>query len=177
MTKKKINIVLIVVVIVLWGSVAYRSINQYFFPNQVYLTNNYEQVNFDFKKVLKDTFQLENLSRDPFLQVNSSVNPKPFEIRNPKICQIKPVVRKEKLPPVPVEWPEISYYGYIKSINKNEELIMIKVNNKLHKVKKNAELQEIKVTNVYKDSIVVKKQKETKTIFRKSNHTQNQHEE
>ena len=126
MTKKKINIVLILVVITLWGAVAYRSVNQYFFPNQVYIADSYKQTNIDFKKVLKDTFQLNKIIRDPFLDISSVQNtPSPNKVVKPQI--FKAAVKKEKLPPAPIEWPEISYYGYIKSVNKNEELVMIKI--------------------------------------------------
>ena len=66
-TKKIINIVLIIVVLSLWGTVGYKYINRFFGSDELLYTSsndyNYEAISI----IKKNTFLLEPLAKDPFL--------------------------------------------------------------------------------------------------------------
>ncbi|UUC46512.1 hypothetical protein [Flavobacterium cerinum] len=167
MAKKKINIVLILFVLGLWGTVAYKALSQYFFSEEIKATTATTEYNFSDKKVERDTFRLEKIGRDPFLNkalvraeksntgggtgvatvrrsipVKTTVAEKPKEIKN---------------------WPVIGYYGYIKSGDKNE-LVMLKVGNSIHRVRKGQEVDGLVLNKVFKDSVEVSFNKEKKII-------------
>lgn len=163
--KKKINIVLIMLVLGLWGTVAYKTVSQYFFSKE--LVANKTQLNneLNLNQINKDTFNLEKVARDPFLnrqnRTDSLVSKKYYsEIPNVKI-KTNPIVLKPK---VIINWPLISYHGYIRSKDKNEELILVKIDKRLYKLRKDDEIEGVTVKKVYNDSIEVNFNKGKKII-------------
>lgn len=172
MQKKKLNILLIIVVLGLWGTVIYKSLGNYFTSNTAINSTNKRQTNFNIKNIKKDTFPLEQLKRDPFLDHNT-VTPASKEIALietqsiPKPVRITtPPIKKEVPQPVIFNWPNINYYGYIKSWNKDNQLILIKIDGKLFKVRKNETVNEILISNTFKDSVEVVYQKRKKIFHR-----------
>ena len=161
--KKKINILLIVVVGGLWGTVGYRFINNYFFNNPV---NNIVAGNTVHTSKLvtqRDTFLLENINRDPFLNKIVSVG-SGESVPKRNIGHIKKYTPVIKAVAPPKYWPEVQYYGYIKSA-KNNEVVLLKINGQLFKLHKGESKNELTVQNVYKDSIALLFYKEKK-IFK-----------
>ena len=64
--KKRVNIILLLVVLTLWGTVAWRSLKNFLHqPEEVKNTTLYQSINLN--KIKKDTFVLKRLNRDPFL--------------------------------------------------------------------------------------------------------------
>lgn len=172
MSKKKINIVLILIVLGLWGTVIYRSLNHYFFPDQNIVTQAETNSRFNYKQIKKDSFELLPLAHDPFLK-NSLNSPSPSNSNSfprnasPKSSgPKKPAVIREKVPVV-LYWPEINYYGYIKSSLKTEEMILIKVDNKLYKARKKDNVGGVVIKRIFKDSIEMSFKKENKFIYLK----------
>ncbi|GEP50165.1 hypothetical protein FNO01nite_08370 [Flavobacterium noncentrifugens] len=74
----------------------------------------------------KDTFALMPLRRDPFL--NSTVNSGKAPIRH--AVAIK-TIKKAEVPKNVLPFPQVNYYGYIKSNQQQKELVMLKVDDKL----------------------------------------------
>lgn len=68
MDKKRINIMLILTVLGLWGTVGYRVINRHFFANEVFLEKQNQTNNIAINQISKDTFELIEINRDPFLK-------------------------------------------------------------------------------------------------------------
>jgi hypothetical protein len=163
MAKKRINIVLLLLVLGLWGTVGYKTISQYFMPKKVIVNDQNFNNNIKINEIKKDTFELALINRDPFLNKQNTTpvvaKPPVAAIVRPKI--ITPPIIKEK--PV-VIWPLISYYGYIKSKEKIQELIMVKIDNRLYKLRKNDEVQGVVIKKVYHDSVEVYFNKETKVL-------------
>lgn len=170
MSRKKINIVLILIVLGLWGTVIYRSLNHYLFPDQNIVTQAETNTHFNYKQIKKDTFELLPLAHDPFLnnRLSSSspsngntftrnASPKPSGLK-------KPAIIREKVPVI-LYWPEINYYGYIKSSLKTEEMILIKVDNKLYKARKKDNVGGVVIKRIFKDSIELSFKKENKFIY------------
>jgi len=162
MAKKKINIILILVVLVLWGTVGYRAINRQFTGNETILEKQNQLGNITLNQINKDTFELEKINRDPFLNKEyQSVVPvtKTYAIHSPVKKTTVPVIAK---PQPNLSWPALKYYGYLKS--KDQELILLKIDSKLCKLKLNDPINGLIVKKKYKDSIEVFFNAQTKII-------------
>lgn len=161
-TKKAINIILIIVVLSLWGTVGYKYINRFFSNDEIAynLSNDYNYNEISIIK--KDTFILQPLTKDPFLN-------KVFS--KPKIqTQISPSIPKTNINPKPKEiipFPSVQYFGYIKSKDKKEELILVKINNRLERVRLNSNIDGVVVKKIYKDSIIVNFNNEVRSFIKK----------
>ncbi len=165
--KKKINIVLIIVVLGLWGTVGYRTVNQYFFSKKLIIKTMDLNKELNANQINKDTFQMENSIRDPFLnKQDQSMVPSTKKIYS-KSLNIKKNVAQTFKPKEFINWPSISYHGYIQSKVNNEELILVKINEKMHKLKINEEVEGVTLKKVYKDSIEFVFNKEKKIIQKK----------
>jgi hypothetical protein len=161
MTKKRINIVLIAVVLLLWGLIGYKTINQYFCSNTIMPNEPKNFSNKNLSQIDKDTFNLIAVSRDPFLNtIKEVVIQKPIVQKSYPVQKIeKPIVYKE-----PMVWPQISYYGYIKSKEKTKELILVKIAKQLYKLRKDDLVEGVIIKKVFNDSIEVVFNKEKKVI-------------
>lgn len=156
MGKKKINIILIIAVLALWGTVGFRVVNRHFTSNEETIENSLQKNSFTLKLINKDTFILEKIDRDPFLN-------KQFQAENTVFRKIisnfpsikKTTVSKSPLNTPTLSWPELIYYGYIGSKEKNEELVLLKIDSKLCKLKLNESYNGLIVKKKYKDSIEV----------------------
>jgi hypothetical protein len=157
--KKKINIVLILAVLGLWGTVAYKTVNQYFFPKELVMNTTQVNSELNVNQINKDTFQLEKITRDPFLNIQDRVvelKPKKYFPKVKAIVIPKPIEIKN--------WPFVAYYGYIKSKGKDKELVLVKINKKLYKLRKEDQVEEVTVKKIYGDSIELAFNKERKII-------------
>ncbi|WP_353780254.1 hypothetical protein [Winogradskyella sp. 3972H.M.0a.05] len=65
-----------------------------------------------------------------------------------------------------VSWPAIRYYGFVRSGNNNNRLVLLKVNNQLHRKREQERIDDILITKAYSDSIILILNKEKKTIPR-----------
>jgi hypothetical protein len=165
MAKKKINIILILIVLGLWGTIGYRALNRQFSGNEGGFGKQNQKSNVTINQINKDTFELEKISRDPFL--NKQYQNDVVTIKRP-ISTYLPV-KKVITPKIPkikpnINWPMLTYYGYIESKEKNEELILLKIDSKLCKLKLNASINGLIIKKKYKDSIEVFFNSETKII-------------
>lgn len=149
--KKKINVILIVLVLGLWGTIGYRYINNYFSDSDISL----EGVNVDKQLDLiikRDTFLLEPIRRDPFL--NSSLKPETQRRTSSPMHKAVTAAAPENIRGESFTMPEIVYYGFIKSGN-NEERAIVKVNGTILRVKKGQKLQNILIKSFSKKSVEV----------------------
>lgn len=166
--KKKINIALICAVLGLWGTVIYRSISNYLVKDAELLTGERLSVA-NFKIVSKDTFELKRLNYDPFLQKHSipqHTNNASANILKPTSWS-KPKVRTESAKAKSIlGFPSIGYYGFIKSVDKKEELVILKINGRLRKVRANENFDGLKIKYICKDSLVITNSQESKTFLR-----------
>ncbi|QOG02184.1 hypothetical protein [Flavobacterium sp. MDT1-60] len=168
MAKKKINIILIVVVLALWGTVGYRALNRQFAGNEMILEKQSKLDNATINQINKDTFELEKINRDPFLnkQFQTAV-----AVPRTLISHYK-AVKKIVTPIVPkgdpnLQWPNLSYHGYIASKERNEDLVLLTIDSKLRKLKLNDPVNGLIVKKRYKDSIEVYFNSETRMIHLK----------
>jgi hypothetical protein len=165
MAKKKINIILIIVVLALWGTVGYRALNRQLSGNEIILEKQDQLNNTTINQINKDTFELEKINRDPFLNKQFQTT---VVIPRAIISYHKPV-KKVVAPNVPkgdpnLQWPSLSYHGYIASKERNEDLVLLTIDSKLRKLKLNNPVNGLIVKKRYKDSIEVYFNSETRMV-------------
>lgn len=167
MMKKKINIILILVVLGLWGSVFYRTLNQYFFSKEIAISTTQTSGKLQLNQINKDTFALQTLSRDPFLnkQTQIVVSPPVKQTSNSTASSIKKADNATYTKPKQIiAWPSISYHGYIK--DSRGEMVIIKINQKMFRLRKDALVEGLIIKKISSDSLEVDFNKEKKTIKR-----------
>lgn len=166
--KKKINVALILIVLTVWGLVVTKTLKQYFFlDKKTNYTKNYDS-NLKINQINKDTFSINHIDRDPFLNKESSVITSSLaQDTHFKSTIIKKKLKQGIIKSVEIlNWPLISYHGYINSKDRKDELlILVNIDKKLHKLKLNEQSGGITVKKVYKDSIELDFNRERK-IFR-----------
>jgi hypothetical protein len=161
MAKKSINLILISVVLGLWGTVGYRALNGPIFGDSTVGEKHSQENNMKINQINKDTFKLEKLHWDPFLNKQYEIAPTVSKRIITKQQRLKKVVVPTK-PDPNLKWPALSYYGYIRS--RNQELVLLKVDSKLCKLKVNDAVNGLVVKKMHTDSIEVSFNFESKTI-------------
>lgn len=150
--KKRINIVLLIFVVGLWSTIIYRYVTSLSIKNNS-LSDFQDIVNNDkFNLKEKDTFELRLIDRDPFLNKNFN------KVQSYSTINHKNISTKKNIPKsiyTISSFPSLNYLGYIKSQNNKNELVLIKVNNKLIKYRINEFKEGIKVISINKDSIQI----------------------
>jgi hypothetical protein len=105
-----------------------------------------------------DTFSIIADYRDPFLG-------KIISAEVPKATNYIPRQPKPEKPPLtPVKWPAITYGGVIKNQKSNKQVVLVSINGQGNFMKAGEEAQGILLKQVYKDSIVLVYEKETKVV-------------
>lgn len=148
-----------VLLLFIWGSVLYKyfgksSVIVLPFSNGSNVTNNSAS-----HTILRDSFVLILNDKDPF-----RISPR----RNAPV-QIKELPRldlKKKIVSQLIDWPKISYYGFVKGEQKSTKLVLIKINNKLSRKRENEKFEDVTIVKAFSDSIIVLFNKERKTIKR-----------
>lgn len=164
MAKKRINLILIIVVLALWGTVGYKAINRQFSGNKLFPEKQKQESNVTIRQINKDTFKLEKINWDPFLnkqfQSTISVPTRPISGYTSAKKAVIPVAPKAD---PNVSWPILIYYGYFGKEG-NQELVLLKVDSKLCKLKINTPYNGLIVKKKYKDSIEVSFNSERKIV-------------
>lgn len=165
MSKKVINGVLIAFMLVIWAIVFNKIFN--FIGNDPVasdLSANRKIINTSAFNFSKDTFKLKKIARDPFLEhtpviKKNKVSPKKTTKKSDKKKSIKK-------PVIHTEWPKLNYYGYIRGHKSKSKLILIKIDDKLHKLREGDKIDELIIKKVFHDSITIKKNTEIKTLYK-----------
>lgn len=164
MAKKKLNIVLLLFVLGLWGTVIYRYASQYLYKHEEVFVGQDSIFSLNKNMQQKDTFEMDPIKRDPFLNKMYVAEEKKvvYPVRTARTAIKKaPIVKNEY-------FPTVEYYGYIKSNSDGKkELVMIKHNGILMKLKMGEEREGLKILKVFKDSVQISYNK--KVFFVKRN--------
>lgn len=164
--KKKLNLLLIIIVTLLWGTVIYRYVSNSFpqtsiEEDSIFVAKNDVVLTFD-----RDTFLLNRLKYNPFGQIlydqiNSSqaVNHLVNHSRK-KERKIVPYII-----PLDVVPPDIIYFGYIKSENK--ELAIFSLNGKIKRLAKDQGYEGVVVKKFSKQNLTISYRKKD-LIFEKA---------
>ncbi len=153
--KKKVNIILLFLVVILWVTVIYKYVGSFL------KTQNSQQLSAQVNSLQpmplkqKDTFEFLSIARDPFLDIyttkRKTIVQHETNINERPIKNVKKADTKE----VAIELPKIEYYGYIKSTNQESQLVLIKLNHKLFRLRVGQSEQGVKVMKINNDSVLV----------------------
>ena len=163
--KKKVNILLIIAVLLLWGGVIYKVLSNYLVKGEGDKTME-RHAEGKIRIVEKDTFTFRPLRRDPFL--NRPLKSRE-EIPNGRRQNASKLLNSPKAPAAikgTVQFPAIQYYGFIKSKEKKEELILLKVDGRLKKMHLNESFEGLAIIKVFRDSVIISNKSQTKTILK-----------
>ena len=163
MQKKNINIILIIAVALIWGVLLYKFISPYFVQKDTVLTADMLVTKPKLISKKKDTVNLSFPARDPFLEKPIAALKKTAPIKMAK--NRRPTRTSLKV----VEWPKITYLGFVKSKNSPLRLGLVRINGKLNRVNKNTVVEGVKILRIDKDSIHMAKGNE-KRFFKKMKH-------
>lgn len=160
--KKKVNIILLILVCGIWATIAYR----YFYVKEI-KTNDFSFLNNDLpiRQTGKDTFDLKPLGRDPFLGNYRNIK-KHTEPSPENKTKISPPFNNPKKQIA--DWPHIEYKGFIKAQGNEKELVILKINDKIHRVRKAETVQDIFIKQIFKDSVIVRFNKEERSFSKGS---------
>jgi len=160
MKNKKVQVVLIIVVLLIWGTILYKFLfyNDDEQKSEIVFRNEKEKEN---TNIIPDTFNLLCNYNDPFLSgvvfhenITESADDKESETKLP---EIKNVIK-------PVVWPELKYCGLIQNIKSESKTGLLKINKKEYVIYENFIVKDIVVVKVYNDSIILKLEEEIKTL-------------
>jgi hypothetical protein len=159
MNKKYLNSILIVLLALIWGGVIYK----YFVKKKTVLPENALQsksMAIDYT-IAKDTFVLRLNNRDPFKAS------KRRRVQSNTTQQAKSSSNRAKQPKKALVWPNIQYYGFVKSAQNKTRKAHVKINGRLHRKRERETIDNVKLVKVYSDSIIVMFNREKKTVRRK----------
>lgn len=156
MNKKKVNYILIPVVLLIWGYIAYIIINGFSKEEKTFTINN-RLSPIEIDSVKSDSFVLQANYIDPFLKnktyqtsrSSSKIISKP-KINTPKKEVIKPSVN----------WNFIHYHGRIKNQKTGKHVAMMNISGKDYLINEGESKDDVKLIKLLEDSIKISYQKE-----------------
>ncbi|MHC1705777.1 MAG: hypothetical protein AB9846_17885 [Tenuifilaceae bacterium] len=154
MGSKNKNIILGVVVIAIWGLIAFKIVSYFNSTSKVELpaTNVFKTAGI---KVKREKYTIDATYRDPFLnEVKEKIVKSDQNLRDVSFQVSKP----------PVKWPDIKYNGIIESTNKSKRVGLLQINKKVFLVNEGDSTARVIVIAMYKDSLRLKYDKEVKVF-------------
>lgn len=158
MNRRIINTILIFLMIVIWALV-FNKVFKIYRPDTANQMDDFSEIS-QIEKDLsfsKDTFNLKKIEKDPFLGTVKKVRKRKVNIAKDKHkpslkTRVQTIKKKENKK---TNWPKINYFGHLKGSSSSSKLILIKIDNKLHKVREGELIDNISIRKVYRDSIKV----------------------
>jgi sulfite reductase beta subunit-like hemoprotein len=150
-SSKNKNIVLGVIVIAVWGLIAFKILSYLKSTSIVELpiTNVFKTAGI---KVKREKFTIDASYRDPFLNEIEEKAAKQFKNRELDFQRSKPQIK----------WPEIKYNGIIETSSKDKKVGLLQVNKRVYLVNIGDSAARMTVIAMYKDSLRLKYSNEVK---------------
>ncbi|UII80130.1 hypothetical protein [Flagellimonas sp. CMM7] len=163
MKKKIIHITLVIGMLIIWGFVAKKAL--FYFGKDNKKTASINPISYDspMPEFKKDTFELSMLQRDPFLD---AVIKRKSQTSNQKPVKIEKTSKPKQGKKSNINWPKLQYFGYLKGDSQSARLAVIKIDNKLHRLREKKAVEDIQVLKIYKDSVLLKKYGKTKMVIK-----------
>jgi hypothetical protein len=165
MKKRVVNIILLIGVLVIWIFVLKKSFNFFDSKNKEPIVVNNESNDLPIFELKKDTFLLGDFRRDPFLE-RYSKRPVPVSKKNIQNKKEPSKVKNKVLVKDNSTWPKLQYFGFLKGNNQADKLAVIKINGKLHRIRERGKIENITVKKVYKDSVLLVRNRKTKMVLK-----------
>jgi len=154
MNKQKLNKVLILFLILIWGFVGYKFISNTGSTHSPVEMSKNSELAVHVTTILRDTIHINKLNRDPFLGT--------YIVKKKK--SIKKAVRRKPKARKIISWPQVEYFGYVKNHNNKSPLVLLKINGQVKRIRKEDKLEVFRINSVYKDSIIISIGREKRTI-------------
>jgi hypothetical protein len=152
MKKNRVNIILIVVVVSIWGFVALKATGN-LFASEDTLTQTDDSALPEVQEPKKLTDEKLQLNyNDPFLgnsyksEVKSPVNNSSVKIKNQK-TKVEKIVSKE--------FPPVKFFGLVRNTGTNKMVAIVSVNNQEKRMLSGETFNEVKLEKITRDSILV----------------------
>jgi hypothetical protein len=135
---------LLVAVLGIWGTIAYKIVNS-LSPDEVEVTPQNFDVSFNPKQPKQtDTFSIKDTERDPFLGTLSSNK------------QTSRSVPKSTSAKTDVAMPAITFGGLIQKQGSNSKVFVVNINNRQYLLKRGQTVNDVKLINGDKESITIR---------------------
>jgi hypothetical protein len=160
MKNKQMIYVLLPLVLIIWGFIAFKIIRQVKHKQNPPQDNQAIQKASSMESV-KDTFSLILEYRDPFL--HGMLRPPSISSTNPNnLLSNKTNLSSETKPVVVV--PNTKYFGLVTNSKNKQKLALIKINEKDYIAKEGEVVAEEKISKLFADSMIILYHKTKKTI-------------
>jgi len=161
MSRKTLNIILIIVTFSVYGSIVYKyfggTLSSEIIPSldTRFLLPKVNQV------TLKDTFVLKITDRDPFLDKTYRIRHKKVDNNNALLIPSSSKIEQKNKP-----WPIIEYLGFTKSNTRKNKTAILRIDGKLYRKRQGVVFDDFKIVFVNNDSIEVQFYDEKRYITR-----------
>jgi len=165
---KKVQYALLGLVLLIWGTVAYKMINWNAVGDGYAPTTLPTIPIADIEKVQRDSFVLQANYRDPFLsgkikRVNKAPRTTTSSSKKYNRKAPPPIAGLKKKGEKP---PQFKYLGF--SLNDNEiTRVRISIDGLAYTFKLNEKKQKIRVKEMYRDSVIIRYKGQAQTLYRK----------
>ncbi len=175
MKNKKLQYILIPVVLLVWGLIIYRVVDftKQDDPVEPQIVSNIQPKQNN--GYAQDTFSLHANYHDPFLKNVRYTRPiyknanTSNEKKEKKKVKTKPesniALRRDILENI--RWPEIKYGGIVQNTQSGDKVGLIEVDKREFLIRKNDSVQRIFIKDIYKDSVIVIYKEKHKTFVTK----------
>jgi len=150
LSKKYLNIGLIILVVFIYGGLFFRIIR----PKQDSIAEIESDLVFERKKEntldQPEKFNLELNSRDPFLDKMKSSHVK-------SINKPSKVLKTKSYHPIsssPLIWPEVHYLGFL-AVKDDTKTVILRINKVIYRLSKGQEASGLKLQRIFKDSVEI----------------------
>lgn len=164
--KKKVNIVLIVVIVVVYGGIAYKYFRNATPQEQMITatpTGNELLIPENIREQEK-VFILNLSNRDPFLDKKHTIRSNTRSI--PSIPTKTKKLKTRKMP-IDMNWPTITYLGFSKSNNQTKRTAVLRIDGKLYRKREGGMIDKMKIIKIANDSVYIGLNKKDKRYFLK----------
>ena len=159
-TKGK-NVLLGVLVVFVWGLIAYRILSYFKKVESIDLPQATSLKSAGIK-VANDRFKIDASYADPFLK---EIKMKTSNNRSIQSFNEYPENYQETL--IQVRWPEVSYGGIVESSDKSHKVGLLKIGTSNFLIRQQDSVMGVRVLNIYKDSIHLRYSNSIKTYTTK----------
>ncbi|OFX36396.1 MAG: hypothetical protein A2X08_14920 [Bacteroidetes bacterium GWA2_32_17] len=165
MKNKSVRYILIFLVVLVWGTIAYKLFSYVNSDEDEIVSQNIPKQKNE-QNTVSDTFQLASNYRDPFLGKGNNSNNQNGNPNNQKVIKI---VKQKEIPKVEktiINWPKFSYQGIITNQKSKNQTGLLKINGKDFIIYQGNVINEVEINKLFNDSVIVKYAGELKTIFK-----------
>lgn len=155
MSKKKLNIFLVILLIAVWVVLLKKIFFTKTAPAAFSISNKYTN-KIEYSQFSKDTFELDLslIKRDPFL--NNRFREKQVSIKKHYKAKRKTSAK--------VSWPQIQYVGFVKSEANKSPLVLLRIGKRLVRLRMGKGVDNFLVKKIYKDSVQIKYKGEVRSF-------------